>query len=106
MNGGGHRLERRITINPNTRGPSPRVTFDPNPLIASPGDQIFWTNNDVEPHWPGLVNPEGTIDRAAFMSTQIAGNGDVSSTFSTIVPATLNYACSIHPDERGVITVT
>ena len=96
-------IERRITITPNAPGASTRVTFDPNPLKADPADQIFWTNNDSQAHWPGLPgNP------TFFMSNQIAPGGDVSPVFSTIVSGRLNYVCTIagHHNESGSIEIS
>ena len=54
----------QINIYPNPGGPAGQtIRFDPNPLpdpkssnTVSVGDQIFWTNNDNVPHWPGIVN--------------------------------------------------
>lgn len=89
-----------------TVGTSPRVTFSPDPLAAGVRDQIFWTNNDSDAHWPGRLNSDGTIDITFFMPNQIAGDGDSSAPFSSSAPDTFNYACSIHPDEKGTITVT
>lgn len=99
-------FQRRIDIDPNPDGDSPRAVFDPDPLEANPRDQIFWTNNDGEAHWPGRLNDDGSIDRTFFMPNQIAPNGDVSAIFSPSAPATFEYACSLHPDERGTIQVT
>jgi plastocyanin len=99
-------LQRQININKNVPGPAPRVTFDPDPLAAFTRDQIFWTNNDTEPHWPGLLNADGTINTTFFMPNQIAGNGDTSATFSPSTPATFTYVCSLHKDEKGTITIT
>ena len=96
-------IERRIIIKPNAPGASPRVSFDPNPLKANPADQIFWTNTDTQPHWPGLPgNP------TFFMSNQIAPGGDVSPVFSTIVDGTLTYVCTIagHQNETGSIVIS
>jgi plastocyanin len=93
-----------ININRNP-GIAPRVKFDPNPLQnVGTGDQIVWANNDSAAHWPGLVNDDGTIDKTFFMPNQIAPNS-TSQAFSPGVAATLNYVCSIHPDEKGSITV-
>ena len=96
-------IERRIVIKPSAPGASPRVTFDPDPLQANPADQIFWTNNDTQAHWPGLPgNP------TFFMSNQIAPGGDVSPVFSTTVIGTLNYVCTIngHQNETGRIVIS
>jgi plastocyanin len=93
-----------------------QVSFDPSPLDAQVGDQIFWTNNDSEPHWPGLKNEDGSIDETFFMPYQIAGASDMgpssSPTFSPGVAATLEYVCSLHCEagqpcnEAGTIVVT
>ena len=96
-------IERRIVITPNAPGASPRVTFDPNPLQANPSDQIFWTNDDTQAHWPGVPgNP------TFFMSNQIAPGGDVSPVFSTIVNDTLIYVCTLngHQNETGSIVIS
>jgi plastocyanin len=100
-------IERQIVIKPNAPGASPRVVFDPNPLPANPADQIFWTNNDTQPHWPGRKNADGTINATFFMTNQIAPGGDVSAVFSTVVTGTLNYACSLpgHQNETGSIVI-
>lgn len=98
-------IQLQINIDTNFSG-FPRVTFSPSPLAASARDQIFWTNNDGEAHWPGLLNNDGTINATFFMPNQIAPNGDTSATFSPAVAASFTYACSLHPDEQGVINVT
>lgn len=99
-------FQRRIDINPAAEGDSPRVAFDPDPLQAEVRDQIFWSNRDSEPHWPGRLKDDGSIDRTFFMSNQIAPNGDVSPIFSPSGATTYRYACSLHPDEQGTIEVT
>ncbi|HKV10305.1 MAG TPA: hypothetical protein VJ725_19345 [Thermoanaerobaculia bacterium] len=92
----------RITISRTAQG----VVFNPDPLQAKTRDQIFWTNNDTEAHWPGLLQSDGTINTTFFMPNQIAPNGGTSSTFSPSVPSSFKYACSLHPNEQGTITVT
>jgi plastocyanin len=82
------------------------VTFSPNPLAAVARDQIFWTNDDNTPHWPGLLNSDGTINTTFFMPNQIAGNGDTSAIFTPSTPTTYQYVCSLHPDEKGSIVVS
>ena len=89
-------LQRQIKINRD----GGNVTFDPSELNAKAGDQIFWTNNDDEAHWPGLPD-----DDSFFMPNQIAPGG-TSSIFSPGRPDVFDYVCSIHPDETGTITVT
>jgi plastocyanin len=82
------------------------VTFSPNPLAVVALDQIFWTNDDNTPHWPGLLNSDGTINTTFFMPNQIAGNGDASPVFSPSTPITYQYVCSLHPTEKGTIVVS
>jgi len=92
-----------ISIN---KGPGHGVVFSPNPLPnVAPGDQIIWANNDTIPHWPGLVNEDGTIDKTFFMPNPIAKDS-TSPTFSPGVATTLNYACSLHAGENGSIQVS
>ncbi len=89
-------LQRQIRIKKDGN----TVTFDPSELDAKTGDQIFWTNNDDEAHWPGMPD-----DDTFFMPNQIAP-GSSSSIFAPGLAETLNYVCSIHPDETGTIKVT
>lgn len=93
----------QINIHPSGET-SPRAVFDPQTLPAAPRDQIFWTNNDSVPHWPGPTT-NGTIDPTGFIPNQIAPNGDTSATWSPTIAGTYPYACSLHPDEQGVIRV-
>jgi plastocyanin len=100
-------IERPINIRTNAPGASPRVSFDPNPLQANPADQVFWTNNDSQPHWPGRVDDTGKVQPDFFMSYQIAPNGGTSPVFSTVVVGTLKYVCTIkgHENETGSIVI-
>jgi plastocyanin len=101
-------LERRLRSDPS---PQNQVSFDPSPLDVEVGDQVFWTNNDSQPHWPGLKNPDGSIDKTFFMENQIAPDSS-SPTFSPGVAGTLEYVCSLHCEvgqpcsEEGTIEVT
>jgi len=93
-----------ININPNVAG-VPKVRFNPNPLKdVGTGDEIVWANNDGHAHWPGLQEADGTINTSFFMPNQIAPNS-TSAAFSPGVSGTLNYVCSLHPDEKGTIQV-
>jgi plastocyanin len=96
-------VQREITINKSGTG----IQFDPDPLQANTRDQIFWSNNDDKPHWPGLADDTGkVINPTFFMPNQIAGNGDVSAIFTTnATDTTYPYACSLHPNETGTIKI-
>jgi plastocyanin len=98
----------RISIDPNPAGPT-SVKFTPDPRPLKTLDLVFWVNNDPrQPHWPGLLKDDGTIDTTFFIPNQIAPNGDVSATFAAAQPFTYNYICSIpgHANEKGTIVVT
>ena len=92
----------QITIN-RVEGPTgSMVTFDDSQLNdVRAGDQIFWTNNDSEPHWPSRIvtneDPSKTIamDQTSFMENQIAAGGS-SATFAPGVAETIDYVCSLH----------
>lgn len=100
-------FQEKIAIEKNTQGDSPRAVFAPDPLAVGVLDQVFWSNQDSEPHWPGLLKDDGkTIDKEFFMPNQIAPNGDVSAIFAFSKAGTFKYACSLHPDETGTIEVT
>lgn len=92
-------FQEKISIEKNTQGDSPRAVFAPDPLDVKVLDQVFWSNQDSEPHWPGLVQDDGTIDETFFMPNQIAPDGDSSAIFAFSKAGTFEYACSLHPDE-------
>lgn len=93
----------QITI---SKSPGGGYAYDPNPLPqVQRGDQIIWTNNDDQPHWPGLLT-NGEIDATYFMANQIAAH----STSGTFVPRTagnLTYVDSLDPTgPTGTIEVS
>ncbi len=95
----------QINIVKNKSG-NPRVKFDPNPENnPAVGDEIIWTNHDTVAHWPGLKNSDGSINATYFMPNQIAPNSP-SITFVPGASGALSYACSLHPDETGIINVS
>jgi plastocyanin len=71
-------LQRRVSVDPSP----PKVSFEPSPLDVEVGDQIFWTNNDSQPHWPGLKKEDGSIDNTFFMPNQIAAASDMGPSSS------------------------
>jgi plastocyanin len=96
-------IQRQININKSGGG----IAFSPATLNANTSDQIFWTNNDDKPHWPGLADGTGKVTNPTFfMPNQIAPNGDTSPIFSASTGNTFQYACSLHPNETGSIKVT
>lgn len=105
-----------ITIN-RVPGRKPPVTFTPNPLptpvvdgvkqTVLPGDEIIWSNNDNQAHWPGLQKSDGTIDQKFFMPNQIAPHS-TSDTYRPAQAGLLIYVCTLpgHQDETGNIVVS
>jgi plastocyanin len=72
----------QININKSGYG----YTYNPSNLTGvSPGDQIFWTNNDDKPHWPAKATQQNY-----YMANQIAP-GTTSSTFVPGAVGTLSY---------------
>jgi plastocyanin len=81
----------QITIKKNGAG----FTYDPPQLNAAVGDQIFWTNEDDNEHWPGIAgNP------TYFMADPIAPDSP-SSTFVPGVTGTVTYIDSLHATAPG-----
>jgi plastocyanin len=78
--------------------------FEPPYLVVHKNDQIFWVNNDIDPHWPGLMNANGTINKTFFMQNQISPSGS-STVFAADVEGDFLYTCSLHQDETGRIVV-
>ena len=84
-----------ISINKRGAGGDNGFVYDPAELDVSIGDQIFWTNNDDNEHWPGIAgNP------TYFMADPIAPDSP-SSTFVPGVAGTVNYIDSLHPNAPG-----
>ena len=75
----------RININPNPGGPATFEFDDQPPPTVQVGDQIIWSNEDVQPHFPH-PNAVGT-----FMPNQIAPNSR-SPAFALSTPRTLDEA--------------
>jgi plastocyanin len=78
--------------------------FEPTYLVVNKNDQIYWENNDTNPHWPGLMNADGTIDATFFMQNQIPPSG-ISTVFVPGVEGDFTYSCSLHQGEMGRIQV-
>jgi plastocyanin len=94
-----------ITISASASGPQ---KFSPNPLTqVALGDSVFWSNDDTEPHWPGLADGSGTIVNPLFyMLNQIAPDSS-STAFAPTEAGTYIYVCSLpgHGHERGTFQV-
>jgi plastocyanin len=90
----------RIDIRQNPNPPGPAVfEFVQNPPQIQVGDQIVWSNNDSVPHFPTPVGQS-----YQFMANQIAPQS-TSPGFAPGSPGTIDYCCSLHPDERASLVV-
>jgi plastocyanin len=78
-----------------------KVEFDPSPLTAAPGDQIFWLNNDKVTHTVAVKNPDGS--NVAIVDP--IGPGQSSDTFSPSSKGTIAYFCIDGDSNTGTINV-
>jgi plastocyanin len=95
----------RININPNPGGRPTRPAvfeFDQPPDVET-GDQVIWSNNDDQAHFP-VPDPPDPTGVGSFMPTQIAPNS-TSPGFAFGTAGTVKYHCTLHPEETGVIEV-
>ena len=78
-----------VTINNNA--------FSPANVIIKKGTTVVWTNNDAMAHTV-------TADKDGPASPELKQSASYTDTF--ITAGTFEYHCSLHPQIRGVITVT
>lgn len=70
--------------------------FTPDPVTASVGDAITWTNEDSAPHTVTL--DDGSCDTGQF------GRGE-TGTLRFNTPGTYAYHCAVHPNMKGTVEV-
>lgn len=71
------------------------TAFSPNPLPASVGASVVWTNNDVTIHRIVLDDAAGTL-----IGNMAPGE---SSAPIPVTEATVSYHCTLHPSMTGTI---
>jgi plastocyanin len=100
-----------------TRDAQGQVVFKPNPAVVTTQDNVFWVNNDTEPHLP--TRTDGTAPDQKWMNYEIplgaSSSGVVFFDPDTITGKaptyTVEYFCCVHSDttsvqpEKGTITV-
>ena len=83
--------------------------FTPNPVNASPGDTVTWTNTDTVLHTVTsgkIQNTTGDIIGAVFDSGYNLTPGKTfSHTFTAADVGTINYFCQVHPWMTGQVIV-
>lgn len=70
--------------------------FDPGELDVATGTEVTWTNDDPAPHTVTADDgsfDSGTLEPGQTFSATLEGNGPIT------------YACQIHPDMTGIVTV-
>ena len=100
-----------ITGSPASFDPDVYRTDPGQPLKAQIGDLVSWNNQTGEAHQIWLTDHQGTPVReltdviAEFTSSfpgYVTQQADISPASTT---GTIHYHCSLHPDEKGQITV-
>jgi plastocyanin len=73
------------------------IKFNPESVTAKAGTTITWTNDDPVPH--NVTAPQAGIE---------SGTIEPGKTFAFVVEkaGTIDYVCTIHPGQKGSITVT
>ena len=74
-------------------------TFNPANMTVKVGSTVRWSSKDDHPH-----NIEFT-DKAFSKSTFILVPSEPTFSQIFLKPGTYNYACMIHPEMQGTITV-
>jgi len=106
-------MARNRMISINDQPGQTLASFHPPNEVVKVGDLIFWVNNSNVAHWPApSAKPE---DQTKWLPYQIPGRtadqepaASQSISFDA-VPKTgpkVDYVCSLHPEEKGSITVT
>ncbi len=75
------------------------IQFKPMDITVKKGQTIGWTNDDSVTH---NVTKEGGPG-ADFKSDNVNPGGTYQTTVDT--PGKIDYVCTIHPNQRGTITV-
>jgi plastocyanin len=72
-------------------------TFSPDPVTATVGQAIQWTNADAVPH-------TATLDDGDCGTDQLAQGATAALVFN--VAGSYPYHCEVHPTMTGTITIT
>lgn len=77
-------------------------SFDPANLTVSTSEVVQWTNKDNVPHTVTSLADDGKT----FDSSIIAPGGNYTLDISTLAAGEYGYFCTLHPDMKGLLTVT
>ncbi|AFU58116.1 putative blue (type1) copper domain-containing protein [Candidatus Nitrososphaera gargensis Ga9.2] len=104
--GGGGGQTIAVSITP---GSSSKTTdsFDPNPVEASVGDTVTWTNDDSTPHTVTSGSngqPDGRFDSSPNLNPLMNPGQTFSHTFEEA--GEYPYYCALHPNMVGTVNVS
>lgn len=85
------KADKRVTMK--------NIQFVPRNLTVSKGQTVEWTNDDSVTH--NVTKEKGP--GPDFKSSNINGGGTYRYTFATA--GKFDYVCTIHPNQRGTISV-
>jgi plastocyanin len=75
------------------------IKFIPPSVTVESGVRVVWTNDDSVPHTVTKDRGPG----AEFDSGQVSSGNKFEQTFTA--PGTVDYICTIHPNQDGKVTV-
>lgn len=76
-------------------GSSGAAAFQPNPMTASVGQAVAWTNHDSTSHH--IVLDNGSADLG------VVGPGGTTATFAITTASPQSFHCTLHPSMVGTI---
>lgn len=82
-------------------------SYDPNPVQASVGDTVIWTNDDTTPHTvtSGTAGaPDGKFDSSPNLNPLLAPQQTFEHTFTEA--GEFPYYCGLHPNMVGTVSVS
>ncbi len=102
--GGGGTIEVSITPGSSSKTDD---SYDPNPVQASIGDTVIWTNDDTTPHTvtSGTAGaPDGKFDSSPNLNPLLAPQQTFEHTFTEA--GEFPYYCGLHPNMVGTVSVS
>jgi plastocyanin len=86
--------------------PRRKKYFHPRFAIVLQGQEIKWINHDIRNHRLVSGNPDTLVSDRVFDTREILAGKACAINFNNFEKTTsISYFCSLHPNERGVVTV-
>jgi plastocyanin len=102
--GGSNTIEVSITSGSSSKTDN---AFDPNPVQASVGDTVVWTNDDTTPHTVtsgSNAQSDGKFDSSPNLNPLLAPGETFEHTFEE--EGEYPYYCQLHPNMVGTVSVS